>query len=229
MVAVRTDGDFPRPHRRSTWEGIVAACYSARLQARAMERRCQSGILIAGLAAMVTASGCFRPTEYHSQHVDRARAATVLARFGTVRGRSVNAAREPRMDIYGYDQGCPNISFRMTSSGYKGTVPIHMLTDEIIVPAGQRIVLKSGWLRDYGTLKSSCTSVLTFRPDAGPTYIYEYAEPSEEACASNVGRVVSPAAPGAPPQIAPIDSLVKVQTEMGLWGYTADDLCNLTP
>jgi hypothetical protein len=36
----------------------------------------------------------------------------------------------------------------MTSRGYKGTIPIHLLTNKIIVPAGQRIVLKSGWLRD---------------------------------------------------------------------------------
>ena len=192
-------------------------------------QRGRIGTFITVLAAVVLAQGCFRPTEYHSQHVDRARAATVLARFGTTQGHSVNATRQPRVDIYGYDHGCPNISFRMTSSGYKGTLPIHMITDEIVVPAGQRVVLKSGWLRDGGVSKSSCASVLTFRPDVGATYVYEYFEPSDDTCASSVGRLERSGTTGAPLQIATVDSLVRVETEMGLWGYTADELCNLTP
>ncbi|HEX7508675.1 MAG TPA: hypothetical protein VF550_18020 [Polyangia bacterium] len=169
------------------------------------------------------------PTAYKSPHLDGAQVATVIARVAKVGGRTANLDHRFQVDIYRYDPGCPNISFRMTSSGYAGTVWIKERPREFVVPAGRRIVLKGGWLQDNGSVKSSCTSVLAFRPENGATYLYEYAEPSNQTCASNLVELDLPDGPEGKPEMAPVESLTHVRTKMGFWGYTADELCTLPP
>jgi len=65
---------------------------------------------------------CFVPTAYKSTHLDGEHGATIIARVAKVGGRSANQDHRFQVDIYRYDSSCPNISFRMTSSGYAGTV-----------------------------------------------------------------------------------------------------------
>jgi hypothetical protein len=199
----------------------------ARPPLHATMRTMSRHLLLASLSVLV---GCWRwqPHAYESGQVDRAHGAELVAQIGLRSGAlAVHNPHEIEVDVFDYARGCPDLNRRQVDAGYLGTLNLNQGPQRILLPTRTRMVFRVGWLTGNVTGVSTCSGVLTFRPDDGATYRIDYAEEDAEHCRVVAVQLVRD--PQAPQEIRaiPIPSLVEVKADIGLGGFVSKPLCGL--
>lgn len=181
------------------------------------------GNVIFTLAVVLFLPACFRPDAYRPEaSLKNARSATLAVVAST------GVAHEILLDLYGYEDGCPDISFRLKSRGYLGSISVSTgRVVQVPIPAETRLLLKGGWTENYGGMIGSCHSVLTFSPEAGRRYVFGYLEPSGNSCQAGLMEV--PKDQDNEARLEPVPSAKSIRTTMGFWGLTSDEICSPKP
>ena len=99
--------------------------------------------------------------------------------------------------VHDFADGCPLVESTRRGKGYRGRVKVRLDTPaSVVVPAGRRIVLTSVWQR-FPMLEKAvwnwCTSVISFVPERGGSYVVRYTEPdtSKLACGATAEKIVT--------------------------------------
>ena len=159
---------------------------------RPMNRRIASTCNGAALATLLLGSlgvvGCYSQATYAPrQGLAKNDSALILAgQFAAVRpGPGPGSVR---LDVYDFESACPDLAYRLTARGYRGSVTLGAPgAQSIVVPGFQPVILKSTWSDGH----ARCDSVVVFRPRSATTYQYRYAPPSpaEPGCGALIERM----------------------------------------
>jgi len=181
-------------------------------------------VTLLGLCFILTA--CNVASEYvHDRRFDRNTGAVLRVRDPQASGLFNGTTN---LDIYDFKSGCPDLSERLKSSGYEGSVELNRGHDpEVILPTDRRIVLKLDWSLVTPFSRSTCMSGVMFNPEPGSEYLVQYRSPAGggDRCGVDVVEIVA----GPHGDEAQEVERVVLDLRMGWTGVISDRLCGPRP
>ncbi|MES1204491.1 MAG: hypothetical protein ABUS79_01015 [Pseudomonadota bacterium] len=97
---------------------------------------------------------------------------------------------ETALDIFTLRQECPDLSVRLRSQGYQGSVMIDGHgTRRTLIPAGEAILLRLSWTQITPWATSHCDAGVIVKPDRGSEYAVRFISPAQRGNRCAIGLV----------------------------------------
>ncbi len=170
-------------------------------------------------------AGCYTAFAYAPpQGLSSDRMAQVMAM--PVRNARGMLSGSMQLDVYSYAAGCPDVTYRLSGRGYRGSVPlVRGEMQAIALPGDEVVLLKTDW-KDGAR---RCSGALAFRPRSATTYLYGYVPPGPDdpSCGAFLKEVVDPRARSL--QVVAVRNVRSVEIKHDLLqGQVAgDDICEM--
>jgi hypothetical protein len=97
------------------------------------------------------------------------------------------------LDIFTVGRECPNLSFRLRSQGYQGSVTIDGRgTSRMLIPAGEAILLRLSWNQITPWSTAHCDAAVIVNPHRGSEYAVRFISPAqgENHCSIGLAELV---------------------------------------
>jgi hypothetical protein len=96
------------------------------------------------------------------------------------------------LDVYDFATGCPDITLRLRSTGYRGSITLNSGSDPQATIPAKKLVLKLDWTQITPWFTRNCISAVTFTPKAGSDYLVVYGSPAAggNECAVAIVKIV---------------------------------------
>ena len=130
------------------------------------------------------------------------------------------------LDVYDFKNGCPDISYRLRSRGYEGSVTLNVGRDpQTLISSRQTIVLKLDWSRVGPFSGEWCEAGLMFSPEADSEYLVVYLTPPQGGNRCGVALLQLVDAPKGK-ETQKVDDVVPLNIKMGPMGISSERLCS---